>query len=48
MIMPDGSVFGTTKGAGAKKVEFCAACHMSEAPEVDSMMFIPEEYRVTR
>jgi hypothetical protein len=48
MIMPDGSVFGTTKGAGADKVEFCIGCHIAVAPDVDSMMFIPEEYRVTR
>ncbi len=46
MIMPDGSVFGTTKGAGSAKVQFCADCHMLVAPDVDSMMFMPEEYRV--
>jgi hypothetical protein len=46
MIMPNGSVFGTTWGAGSEKVQFCAECHMSVTPDVDSMMFIPDEYRV--
>ena len=46
MIMPNGSVFGTTKGAGGQKVEFCVGCHMSVTPEVDSMLFVPEDYRV--
>lgn len=48
MIMPDGAVFGTTKGAGADKVAFCIGCHISVAPDADSMMFLPEEYRVSR
>jgi len=48
MIMPNGSVFGTTKAAGSQKVQFCADCHMTVTPDVDSMMFIPEEYRVKR
>jgi hypothetical protein len=46
MIMPNGSVFGTTGGAGGAKMQFCADCHLSVAPDVDSMMFMPEEYRV--
>ncbi|MHA1154083.1 MAG: cytochrome P460 family protein [Alphaproteobacteria bacterium] len=46
MIMPNGSVFGTTGGAGGAKLQFCADCHLSVAPEVDSMLFMPEEYRV--
>ena len=45
MVMPNGSVFGTTKGAGAAKVEFCIGCHQAGA-ERDSMLFLPEEYRV--
>jgi hypothetical protein len=39
-------VFGTTGGAGGAKMQFCADCHLSVAPDVDSMMFMPEEYRV--
>lgn len=46
MIMPNGTVFGTTKGAGDAKVEFCIGCHMSVTPESDSLMFMPDEYRV--
>ena len=46
MIMPNGSVFGTTWGAGSAKVQFCADCHMSVTPDVDSMMFMPDEYRI--
>ena len=48
MIMPNGSIFGTTNGAGSAKVGFCAGCHITVAPDVDSMMFLPEEYRVNR
>jgi ubiquitin len=46
MIMPDGAVAGTTKGAGNANVEFCIGCHISVAPELDSVMLLPEEYRV--
>ncbi len=46
MIMPNGSVFGTTWGAGNEKIQFCAECHFSVSPDVDSMFFMPEEYRV--
>ena len=48
MVMPDGSIFGTTKGRGSGKVEFCIGCHKAVAPEVDSMMFLPAEYRAAR
>ncbi len=46
MIMPDGSVFGATKGKGAAKVEFCVGCHIAVASETDSLMLVPGEYRV--
>jgi len=46
MIMPSGQVFGTTKGTGSQKVEFCIGCHISVAPEMDSTMLLPEAYRV--
>ncbi|MCZ6482224.1 MAG: cytochrome P460 family protein [Alphaproteobacteria bacterium] len=45
MVMPDGSVFGRTKGKGSAKVRFCAECHMAAA-ENDSMFFMPAEVRV--
>ncbi len=44
MIMPNGSVFGATGGKGGAKMQFCADCHMSVS-EVDSMLFMPDEYR---
>ncbi len=46
MIMPNGSVFGTTGGKGGAKMQFCADCHLSVTPDVDSMLFMPDEYRV--
>ena len=46
MIMPNGSVFGTTGGVGGAKMRFCAECHLSLAPDSDSMLFMPEAYRV--
>ena len=48
MVMPNGSIFGTTHGAGSAKVQFCAECHMSVTPDADSLMFLPDEYRVSR
>ncbi len=45
MIMPNGSVFGSTGGKGSAKMQFCADCHMSVS-EADSMLFMPDEYRV--
>ncbi len=48
MIMPDGSVFGETKGAGGQKVAFCVGCHMAVSAETDSMFFLPEDYRIKR
>ena len=46
MYMPDGTMFGTTKGKGDGNVEFCIGCHMSVAEDTDSMMLLPDEYRV--
>jgi len=45
MIMPDGSLFGRTKGEGDKRVEFCITCHLSVA-ESDHMFFVPKGNRV--
>ncbi len=44
MIMPDGSLFGTTNGEGSKKVEFCIACHLA-AEKYDHLHFLPKKYR---
>lgn len=45
MIMPDGSVFGVTKGADSQKVEFCITCHERAGAEHDHLYFLPETYR---
>lgn len=45
MIFPGGTLFGTTRGPGAKNVDFCMNCH--EAAEGDDYIFYtPEEYRL--
>ncbi len=46
MIMPNGSIAGTTGGKGSKNVQFCIGCHLSVTPEQDSIMLLPEELRV--
>ncbi len=46
MVMPDGAVFGTTKGKGSAKVQFCIECHAAVAESQDSLMLLPDEYRV--
>ena len=45
MIMPDGSLFGETKGEGSQRVEFCITCHEAAGAENDHLFFIPEAYR---
>jgi len=45
MIMPDGSTFGTTGGAGDASVTFCNDCHVAVAEDQDYLFFLPEEYR---
>lgn len=44
MIMPDGSLFGTTKGEGAPRVKFCISCHLAVERQ-DHLFFIPRKYR---
>lgn len=46
MIMPDGTVFGVTNGKNAAGMQFCYECHNSVAEEQDSLMYLPDEYRV--
>lgn len=48
MIMPDGSLFGRTKGEGSEKVEFCITCHQSAGDENDHLFFVPRKHRVER
>jgi hypothetical protein len=46
MIMPDGKIFGVTGGKKAAAVKFCYECHNGVAPDQDSVMLVPEEFRV--
>lgn len=46
MLRPDGSSIGLTGGANARKVEFCAACHVNAGPEQDFLYFMPDEPRL--
>jgi len=45
MIMPDGSLFGTTGGENARSVAFCAACHALAAAD-DYLFFLPKPFRI--
>jgi hypothetical protein len=47
MVMPDGTVYGQTKGKNSAGMQFCISCHQAAA-ENDHLMFLPEEYRVSR
>ncbi|MEW5704251.1 MAG: cytochrome P460 family protein [Pseudomonadota bacterium] len=44
MIWPGGTLFGTTKGPGAKNIDFCMNCH-EVAEKDDHIFYTPEEYR---
>lgn len=46
MIMPDGSLFGTTDGAGRDRMAFCAACHQAAGADNDFLFFVPEAFRI--
>ena len=46
MIMPDGSIFGISKGEGDAKVRFCVECHELTGDELDHLFFVPEDFRV--
>lgn len=44
MILPDGSLFGSTKGENAENVKFCIACHAQKS-DWDHIFHVPEKYR---
>ncbi|MFQ5983962.1 MAG: hypothetical protein ACE5LL_00430 [Alphaproteobacteria bacterium] len=46
MIMPDGSIFGTTNGVDSRKVAFCVPCHGLVDEGQDHMFFLPKDLRV--
>lgn len=45
MILPDGSLFGDSRGANADEVGFCHGCHRAVAGKQDHLFFIPKAYR---
>lgn len=46
MIMPDGSLFGTTKGERSAQVDYCAECHIAAGDAHDHLFFVPDQYRI--
>jgi hypothetical protein len=46
MIMPDGSLFGETRGDNSGSVQFCVDCH-AKRREYDYLFFIPEAFRAS-
>ena len=45
MIMPDGEIFGVTKGVNSQRVEYCIGCHLAQEAK-DHLYFLPKGYRV--
>ncbi|MEH6545543.1 MAG: cytochrome P460 family protein [Sneathiella sp.] len=43
MVLPDGSVFGTTNGENSDIVEFCIGCHAAKAT-LDHIFYVPKGY----
>ena len=46
MIMPDGAIFGTTRGENAERVEYCIGYHLARE-RFDRIYFPPKDYRNT-
>lgn len=46
MIMPDGSLLGTTGGEGSERTAFCASCHQTAGAGRDHLFFVPKEFRL--
>ncbi len=44
-IMPNGEIFGVTKGENAERVGFCIGCHRSAGDANDHLYFVPKKYR---
>ena len=45
MIMPDGSLFGTTNGENSERVGYCMECHIAAGDDHDHLFFVPNQYR---
>jgi len=46
LILPNGSLFGTTNGKNSAGVKFCIDCHRG-GEDTDFLLFLPEEVRVS-
>lgn len=46
MVMGNGSIAGTTGGAGSNMMQMCVECHAAVGDTQDHMFFLPEELRV--
>ncbi len=44
MILPDGSLFGDSRGENAEQIDFCHGCHEQQAAQ-DYLFLVPAEYR---
>jgi hypothetical protein len=44
LVRSDGTLFGETNGPGAKRVEYCIACHLAQE-RYDHLYFIPKDFR---
>jgi hypothetical protein len=44
MIMPDGVLFGETRGEDAERVEYCIGCHLA-VEDQDHLFFVPSPFR---
>ena len=46
MIMPDGSLFGETRGDHDERVYYCIGCHLAASVQgYDHIFFVPEAFR---
>lgn len=46
MVMPDGSIFGSTGAEDSDRVKFCADCHKVAGASHDHRYFVPHGYRI--
>jgi hypothetical protein len=45
MILPDGSIFGDSRGDNAAEMAFCHGCHQSMGKRRDFLFYVPKKYR---
>ena len=44
VVLPDGTLFGTTHGEGAERVQYCVTCHLAVEHQ-DHLYFVPAAMR---